>query len=99
MDSKPKEDPFDLNIKKKLMIQDFLVLKKPEIDQDNYIIKKFEKSRTQNLEILNIIKEILETYPNLTDKQKIDYCKNQRTLIKLYLKNLQHNKNEKEESF
>ena len=99
MDSKPKEDPFDLNLKKKIKIQEFLVFKKPEINQDNYIIKKFEKSRTQNLEILNIIKEILEKYPNLTDKQKIDYCKNQRTLIKLYLKNLQHNKNEKKEKF
>jgi len=99
MDSKPKEDPFDLNFKKKLTIQDFLVLKKPEEEQNNYIIKKFENSKSQNLEILIIIKEILETYPNLTDKQKIDYCKSQRALIKLYLKNLQHNKNEKEEKF
>lgn len=31
-------------------------------------------------------------YPNLTDKQKIAYCKTQRTLIKLYLKKIQENK-------
>jgi len=89
MDPKPKEDPFDLHIEKKLKIKEFLVIQKPEENQISYIIKKFEKTRAQSLEILNMIKEILENYPNLSDKQKIDYCKSQRALIKLYLKGLQ----------
>lgn len=96
MDSKSEQDPFDLNIKKKINIKEFLVIQKPEANQNRYIIKKFEKNRSQNLEILNMIKEILETYPNLTYKQKIDYCKYQRFLIKLYLRGIQGNKGEKD---
>lgn len=78
-----------MNYEKKIRIKDFIVIERPEKDKKSYIIKQFKNTREQNLEILKLLKEILEMYPNLTDKQKIAYCKTQRNLIKLYLKKVQ----------
>ena len=71
------------------MIQEFIVYKKPGQDSNEYVIKKFDKTKEQNLEMLNLIKEILENTANLTPKQIIDYCNSQRYFMKLYFKQLQ----------
>lgn len=67
-------------------------MQRPEKDQDCYIIKQVDNKNCQNLESLKLIKEILETYPNLTAKQKIAYCKSQRNIMKLYFRNIQEDK-------
>ncbi|MFW9947131.1 MAG: hypothetical protein ACFFDX_09915, partial [Candidatus Odinarchaeota archaeon] len=83
----------DLITKKKspqeFMIREFIVYKKVEQNSNEYVIKKFEKTKEQNLEILNLIKDILENVANLTPKQIIDYCKSQRYFMKLYFKQIQ----------
>ena len=83
-------------MKKKIKIKDFLILQRPEKVQDSYIIKQINNKNCQNLEILKLIKEILENYPNLTAKQKIAYCKGQRDIMKLYFRNIHEEKKKRE---
>ena len=71
------------------MIQEFIVYKKLGQNSNEYVIKKFDKTKEQNLEMLNLIKDILENVANLTPKQIIDYCNNQRYFMKLYFKKIQ----------
>lgn len=73
----------------KSMIQEFIVYIKPGQDTHEYIIKKFEGTKEQNLKILNLIKDILNNTANLTPKQIIDYCNSQRYFMKLYFKQIQ----------
>ncbi len=86
MDSKKTEnDPFDLNFKKKVRMKDFLVFKESNDDQDNYVIKRFEKTKEQNLEVLQIIQEMIKSNPDINSSQVKDYLKRQRYFMKLYL--------------
>ena len=71
------------------MIQEFIVYIKPGQNTHEYVIKKFEGTKEQNLEMLKLIKEILETAANLTPKQIIHYCNSQRYFMKLYFKQIQ----------
>jgi hypothetical protein len=86
MDSKTEKDPFDLNFKKKVRMKDFLVFKEANDDQDSYIIKRFENSKEQNLEVLQFIQRMIKSNPDLNSDQVKDYLKRQRYFIKLYLK-------------
>ena len=87
MDSKAREDPFDLNFKKKVRIKDFLVFKEAnDGDQDSYLIKRFEKTKEQNLEVLQFIQKTIKSNPDVNSSQVKDYLKRQRYFIKLYLK-------------
>jgi hypothetical protein len=87
MDSKTEKDPFDLNFKKKVRIKDFLVFKESnDDDQDRYTIKLFEKTKEQNLEVLQFIQRMIKSYPDMNSDQIKDYLKRQRYFIKLYLK-------------
>lgn len=70
------------------MIREFIVYKKLGQNSNEYVIKKFDKTKEQNLEMLNLIKVLLDNVANLTPKQIIDYCKSQRYFMKLYFKNL-----------
>lgn len=70
-------------------IQEFIVYQKLGQDTNKYIIKKFDKTKEQNLEMLNLIKEILENTANLSPHQIIEYCNCQRYFMKLYFKQLQ----------
>jgi len=45
-----------------------------------------ESNKNDYFVILNDINSILMNYPNLTNKQKLDYCNSQRYFMKLYLK-------------
>ncbi|MBA7564644.1 hypothetical protein ES708_06307 [subsurface metagenome] len=85
MDSKTEKDPFDLNFKKKVRMKDFLVFKESNDDQDNYVIKRFEKTKEQNLEVLQIIQEMIKSNPDINSSQVKDYLKRQRYFMKLYL--------------
>ena len=62
----------------------------PKLDRQE-ISENISKSETTESEILRIITEIhsilLKRF-NLTDRQKWNYCKRQRLLMKAYLKNL-----------
>ncbi|MFX0026838.1 MAG: hypothetical protein ACFE8M_10515 [Candidatus Hermodarchaeota archaeon] len=71
------------------MVREFIVYKKVGQNSNEYVIKKFNKSKEQNLEMLNLIKDILENVANLTPKQIIDYCNSQRYFMKLYFKQIQ----------
>lgn len=71
------------------MIREFIVYKKLGQNSNEYVIKKFDKTKEQNLEMLNLIKDILENVVNLTPKQIIDYCNSQRYFMKLYFKQIQ----------
>ena len=85
MDSKTENDPFDLNFKK-IRMKDFLIFKESNNDQDNYIIIEFEKTKKQNLEVLQFIQKTIKSNPNMNSSQIKDYLKLQRYFIKLYLK-------------
>jgi len=86
MENKTKEDPFDLNFKKKVRIKDFLVFKEANDDQDRYTIKRFEKTKEQNLEVLHFIQRMIKSNPDMNSSQVKDYLKRQRYFMKLYLK-------------
>jgi len=86
MDSKTEKDPFDLNFKKKVRIKDFLVFKEASDDQDSYVIKQFEKTKEQNLEVLQFIQKTINSNPDMNSSQVKDYLKRQRYFMKLYLK-------------
>ena len=86
MDSKTREDPFDLNFKKRVKIKDFLVFKESNDDQDCYVIKQFKKTKEQNLEVLQFIQRTINSNPDMNSSQVKDYLKRQRYFIKLYLK-------------
>ena len=85
MDSKDEVDPFDLHNRKKIRIKDFLVFKGLNDDQDNYIIKEFEKTKEQTLEALEYIQKIIKNQPDLKSDRIKDYLKRQRYFIKLFL--------------
>lgn len=68
-------------------ILEFIVYKK--VSTNEYVIKKFENPKEQNLEILNIIKDILKNASQLTAEQLLEYCKSQRYFIKQYFKQLE----------
>ncbi|MBA7520523.1 hypothetical protein ES705_12619 [subsurface metagenome] len=87
MDSKKTEnDPFDLNFKKKVRMKDFLVFKESNDDQTKYTIVKFEKTKEQNLKVLQFIQRTIKSNPDMNSSQVKDYLKRQRYFIKLYLK-------------
>ena len=88
MNSKTENDPFDLNFKKKVRMKDFLVFKESSEDQDNYKIIEFENTKEQNLEVLQFIQRMIESYPDMNSSQVKDYLKRQRYFIKLYLKEI-----------
>ena len=88
MDSKTENDPFDLNFKKKVRMKDFLVFKESNDDQDNYKIIEFEKTKEQNLEVLQFIQRMINSNPDMDSSQVKDYLKRQRYFIKLYLKEI-----------
>ena len=85
MDSKEHQDPFDLHSRKKIKIKDFLVFKGLNDDQDNYIIKEFEKTKEQTLEALEYIQKIIKNQPDLKSDRIKDYLKRQRYFIKIFL--------------
>ncbi|MFX1497987.1 MAG: hypothetical protein ACFFBH_10695 [Promethearchaeota archaeon] len=74
---------------KESKIQEFIVYQKPNQETNNYFIRKYDKTQEQNLEILNLIKEILTNTAKLSPQQIIDYCNSQRYFMKLYFKKLQ----------
>ena len=87
MDSKIEENPFDLNFKKKVRMKDFLVFKEESNDdQDIYKIIEFEKTKEQNLKVLQFIQRTIKSNPDLNSSQVKDYLKRQRYFMKLYLK-------------
>ncbi len=92
MDSKTENDPFDLNFKKKVKMKDFLVFKESNDDQDIYKIVEFEKTKEQNLEVLQFIQRMIKSYPDMNSNQVKDYLKRQRYFIKLYLKEVNKDK-------
>ena len=61
MYSNKSYDPFDIHDKRKIKIKEFLVFKELDDDQDNYIIKEFEKTKAQTLEALEFIQKIIKT--------------------------------------
>ena len=85
MDYKKEEDPFDIPDRKKIRIKDFLVFKELNDDQDNYIIKEFEKTKEQTLEALEFIQKIIKKYPDLKSDRIKGYLKRQRYFMKLFL--------------
>ena len=92
MDSKTENDPFDLNFKKKVRMKDFLVFKESNDDQDKYKIVEFEKTKEQNLEVLQFIQRTIKSDPDMNSIQVKDYLKLQRYFIKLYLKEVNKDK-------
>ncbi len=57
---------------------------------ENEIIKDLEQIPkdfgNENLKILNDLQDILQNCTNLTQKEKLEYCKSQRFFMKLYLR-------------
>jgi len=59
---------------------------------ENEIIKDLEQIPedfgNENLKILNDLQDILQNCTNLTQKEKLEYCKSQRFFMKLYLREM-----------
>ena len=85
MASKKEQDPFDIHDRGKIRIKEFLVYKELDDDQDNYIIKEFEKTKAQTLEALEFIQKIIKAHPDLKSDRIKGYLKRQRYFIKLFL--------------
>jgi len=76
MDSKIENDLFDLNFKKKVRMKDFLVFKEESNDdQDKYIIIEFEKTKEQNLKVLQFIQRMIKSNLDMNSSQVKDYLK------------------------
>ena len=87
-------DPLFAPRKKQIKIWDFLVLEKCEEGNTNYIIKSFGYSKEEALTALSFLKDAIASFNKLSPLEKIEFCKNQRTLIKLYLKLLNQKNNQ-----
>ena len=85
MYSKEEHDPFEIHDRRKIKIKEFLVYKELDEDQDNYIIKEFEKTKKQTLEALEFIQKIIKNYPDLKSDQIKGYLRRQRYFMKLFL--------------
>ena len=72
--------------RKPIKIRDYLVLTKEEKGTVNYIIKALDSSKEDALKALEFLKNEIRSFNELSPAQKIEFCKNQRKLIKLYLK-------------
>jgi hypothetical protein len=95
MDSETENDPFAIHDKKKVRIKEFLVYKESEDGQDNYVIKKFDKTKEQNLEALKYIQTLIKNDPDLKSEAIKGYLKRQRFFIKLYLREINKNDSNK----
>jgi len=91
MGSQTENDPFDIIDKKKVKIKEFLVYKESEGEHDSYIIKQFDKTKEQNLEVLQYIQKLIKSDPNMKSELIKGYLKRQRFFIKLYLKEVNRN--------
>ena len=85
MDSKGEQDPFDIHDRTKIKIKEFLVFKDLDDDQENYIIKEFEKTKEQTLDALEFIQKIIKNHPDLKSERIKGYLRRQRYFIKLFL--------------
>jgi hypothetical protein len=89
------DDPLFAPRKKQIKVRDFLVLEKKEDGGNtNYIIKSFGYSKEEALMALSFLKDSIASFNKLSPLQKIEFCKSQRVLIKLYLKLLNQKKNQ-----
>lgn len=86
MDSKKEKDLFDIHDRRKIRIKEFLVFKELDDDQDNYIIKHFEKTKEQTLEALEFIQKIIKNHPDMNTERIKGYLTRQRFFMKLFLK-------------
>jgi len=87
------DDPLFAPKKKQIKIRDFLVLEKHEGVNTNYVIKSFGYSKEEALTALSFLKDEINSFNKLSPLQKIEFCKSQRMLIKLYLKLLNQKNN------
>ena len=90
MDSKSKEDPFDLFNPKKFKFRDFLIFKESADEETKYIIKETTNSKAQNLLILHYLQNLIKSSPDINSKKVLNYLKQQRIFIKRYLKRINH---------
>ncbi|MHA1372917.1 MAG: hypothetical protein ACTSVI_00910 [Promethearchaeota archaeon] len=88
------DDPLFAPRKKQIKIRDFLVLEKQEEGNTRYVIKSFGSSREEALKALSFLTDAISSFNKLSPLQKIEFCKGQRTLIKLYLKLLNQKNNQ-----
>ena len=80
------DDPLFIPRRKPIKIREYLVLTKEEKGKVNYIIKSLDSSKKDALSALEFLKNEISSFNDLSPIQKIEFCKNQRKLIKLYLK-------------
>lgn len=62
------------------------MLTKEEEGTVNYIIKALDSSKEDTLSALKFLKNEISSFNELSPTQKLEFCKSQRKLIKLYLK-------------
>ena len=80
------DDPLFSPKRKTIKIREYLVLTKEEEGTVNYIIKSLDSSKEDALSALEFLKNEISSFNDLSPSQKIEFCRNQRKLIKLYLK-------------
>jgi len=88
------DDPLFAPKKKQFKIRDFLILERQEKGNTNYVIKSFGYSKEETMTALSFLKDSIASFNKLSPLQKIEFCKSQRTLIKLYLKLLNQKNNQ-----
>ena len=80
------DDPLFSPKRKTIKIREYLVITKEEEGTVNYIIKSLDSSKEDALSALEFLKNEISSFNDLSPSQKIEFCRNQRKLIKLYLK-------------
>ena len=85
------DDPLFTPKRKPIKIREYLVLTKEEEGTVNYIIRSLDSSKEDALSALEFLKTEISSFNDLSPIQKLEFCKNQRKLIKLYLKLLNAN--------
>ncbi len=84
--------------------QSYLIHQKPDFKRSSVIENENDKINciitrdliiitNENLAIIKILHSLLLTNSNLTNKQKLDYCKSERFFMKLYLREIIKNLN------
>ena len=69
-----------------IMFNDYVLNSEDFLDEGHNSESKTNKKRSYHFDIIQKIHFILKNSPDLTQKQKYDYCNNQRFFMKQYLK-------------
>ncbi|MFX0001954.1 MAG: hypothetical protein ACFE9C_10530 [Candidatus Hodarchaeota archaeon] len=88
MSSGKIEQNYYNNVQNSSLFNDYVLHSEDFLDESHNSESKTNKKRSYHFDIIQKIHFILKNSPDLTQKQKYDYCNNQRFFMKQYLKSI-----------